>query len=100
MKKKAAAFAALMVALVLLFGMTVLAGEDPDEENDSDLPELVDDWFLVPVQHDDRKLCRQIRQAAQLLQDPVRSITEYTILPTTDCNARTVTSLDFSARMR
>ena len=54
----------------------------------SDLPELVDDWFLVPVQHDDRKLCRQIRQAAQLLQDPVRSITEYTILPTTDCNAR------------
>ena len=32
MKKKAAAFAALMVALVLLFGMTVLAGEDPDEE--------------------------------------------------------------------
>ncbi len=53
-----------------------------------ELPELIDNWFLVPEGHDDRKLCLQLRQTAALLQSPSTAITEYTILPTTGCNAR------------
>ena len=50
--------------------------------------ELIDRWFLVPQGHDDRKLCRQVRQMAALLKPAAKAITYYTILPTTGCNAR------------
>ena len=54
----------------------------------TELPELIERWFLVPLQHDDGKLCRQILQVAQLLRNPAKTITTYTILTTTGCNAR------------
>ena len=54
----------------------------------TELPELIDNWFLVPSQHDDRKLCRQVRQAARMFQGTSGTVTDYTILPTTGCNAR------------
>lgn len=50
--------------------------------------DLIDRWFLVPQEHDDRKLCHQVRQMSLLLQPSKRSIKRYTILPTTGCNAR------------
>ena len=50
--------------------------------------ELIERWFLVPHGHDDRKLCRQIRQMAALLKPAAKAITYYTIFPTTGCNAR------------
>ena len=50
--------------------------------------ELIDNWFLVPEQHDDHKLCQQIRQMAQLFKPSPQTISAYTILPTTGCNAR------------
>lgn len=50
--------------------------------------ELIDNWFLVLKGHDDRKLCQQIRQMAQLFKPSAKTITGYTILPTTGCNAR------------
>ena len=50
--------------------------------------ELIDRWFLVPEAHDDRKLCRQVRQMAALLTPAPKVVTTYTILPTTGCNAR------------
>ena len=50
--------------------------------------ELIDRWFLVPQGHDDRKLCRQVRQMAALLKPAAKAITGYTILTTTGCNAR------------
>lgn len=50
--------------------------------------ELIDNWFLVPEGHDDRKLCQQIRQMAQLFKPSAKTITGYTILTTTGCNAR------------
>ena len=50
--------------------------------------ELIDRWFLVPHGHDDRKLCRQVRQMAALLKPAAKAITYYTIFPTTGCNAR------------
>lgn len=52
------------------------------------LPQLVEQWFLVPESHDDRLLSCQIRDVARMLEKTTDAITSYTILPTTDCNAR------------
>ena len=52
------------------------------------LPQLIEQWFLVPQSHDDRLLSRQIRDVAKMLEKTSDAITGYTILPTTDCNAR------------
>ena len=61
----------------------------PDEATDlTAQQELIDCWFLVPQEHDDQKLCRQVRQMATLLKPAAKAITSYTILTTTGCNAR------------
>ena len=61
----------------------------PDEAADLTAQrELIDRWFLVPEDHDDRKLCRQVRQMAALLKPAAKTISTYIILPTTGCNAR------------
>lgn len=52
------------------------------------LPQLIAGWFVVPQDHDDRLLSRQIRHIAKLLEKHATAITSYTILTTTDCNAR------------
>jgi radical SAM protein with 4Fe4S-binding SPASM domain len=52
------------------------------------LPLLVENWFLVPLSHDDRLLSRQMRDVARMLERTTDAITHYTILTTTDCNAR------------
>ena len=60
----------------------------PDEVADITAQrELIDRWFLVPHGHDDRKLCRQVRQMAALLTPAPKVVTTYTILTTTGCNA-------------
>ena len=61
----------------------------PDEAADiAAQRELIDRWFLVPQEHDDRKLCRQIRQMALLLKPAAKAVNGYIILPTSGCNAR------------
>ena len=61
----------------------------PDEAADITMQqELIERWFLVPQEHDDQKLCRQVRQMAALLKPAAKAITGYTILTTTGCNAR------------
>ena len=61
----------------------------PDEAADITAQrELIDRWFLVPQEHDDRKACIEIRQMAALLTPATESINKYIILPTTGCNAR------------
>ena len=61
----------------------------PDEAADiTAQQELIDRWFLVPQEHDDRKACIEIRQMAALLTPATESINKYIILPTTGCNAR------------
>lgn len=52
------------------------------------LPQLIEQWFLVPQSHDDRLLSRQIRDVARMLEKTSDAIIGYTILTTTDCNAR------------
>ena len=61
----------------------------PDEAADiTAQQELIDRWFLVPQDYDDRKACIEIRQLAALLKPADQPITDYTILTTTGCNAR------------
>lgn len=52
------------------------------------MPELIGLWFLVPQSHDDRLLSRQIRDVARMIEKKPGAITHYTIMTTTDCNAR------------
>ena len=56
--------------------------------NPTALPQLIELWFLVPQSHDDRLLSRQIRDVAKMLEKKTGAITSYTIMTTTDCNAR------------
>lgn len=49
--------------------------------------ELIDRWFLVPVEFDEQKFCQQIRSLARHFQSPSKNIKTYTILTTTGCNA-------------
>ena len=52
------------------------------------IQELVENWFLVPEDFDEKKLCREVYEIVLHLNSPVKDITQYTILTTTDCNAR------------
>jgi radical SAM protein with 4Fe4S-binding SPASM domain len=56
--------------------------------NPADLQELIGLWFLVPQSHDDRLLSQQMRGVARMLEKKSVAITSYTIMTTTDCNAR------------
>lgn len=58
------------------------------EEDPASVPGLVENWFAVPQSHDDRKLALEVRAVGKMLEKPVRSLKSYTILTTTDCNAR------------
>ena len=79
--------------LLLLHTMTkemvLLSPEEQQvfENNPTDLPELIDKWYLVPTEHDDRKLSRQLRQVVRMMNIPIKNITGYTIMTTSDCNA-------------
>lgn len=62
---------------------TTLYRQDPTA-----LSQLVENRFLVPLSHNDRLLSRQMRDVARMLERTTDAITHYTILTTTDCNAR------------
>ena len=49
---------------------------------------LIDHYFLVPVNHDDKKFCKIVKFGAKLMQKRPKGIRSYTILTTTGCNAR------------
>ena len=69
-----------------LTGELLLRGAD---EPDSDIRQtLMERWFLVPEDFDERKHADEVRAVMELLQKPKTAITSYTILPTTECNAR------------
>ena len=80
----------LLLYNVLTKAVVVL---DPEEArllaaDPASVPGLVESWFVVPQSHDDRRLAQEVRAVARMLQPPVRRIAVYTILTTTDCNAR------------
>ncbi len=70
--------------------MLLLSHEEAAQykRNPEQSTELIEQWFLVPAQHDDRLLSRQVRDVTRLMGEEEKGITSYTILTTTDCNAR------------
>ena len=71
-------------AVVLLTPEEALSMKD----NPVSVPELIAKWFAVPQGHDDRKLAREVRAVGKMLEKKPKGLTFYTILTTTDCNAR------------
>ena len=59
-------------------------GETPEDHRDH----FIKNRFLVPEDFDDNAYADGIRTAARVLQPKHRHITSFTILTTTDCNAR------------
>ena len=57
-------------------------------DNPASVPELVAKWFAVPSNHDDRKLAREVRAVGRMLEKRPEGLSGFTILTTTDCNAR------------
>ena len=86
--------AAIDDGLLLLHNMTkemVLLSQEEQavfEQRPTDLPELISHWFLVPEEHDDCQLSLQLRNVARLMAPKQTNITGYTVMTTSDCNAR------------
>ena len=74
---------------VLLQGNEIKAYENADFSNSAVLY-LLENWFFVPKDFDDYKHFRQINTLFEILCDNVKNgeLTQFTIFPTTDCNAR------------
>lgn len=53
-----------------------------------DVEELIAHYFLVPMNHDDKKFCKVLRIGNKLMQKCPKGIKTYTIVTTTGCNAR------------
>ncbi len=84
---------------LLLLELQESANINPKELNKSQILQqteselychLVDNYFVVPQENDDKALCLNLRSIARELQEVENEgcITGYTILTTTDCNAR------------
>ena len=60
------------------------AGDDTESYQDT----LIEKWFMVPATFDERKYADGVRQIARILAPRKKGKNIYTILTTTDCNAR------------
>lgn len=80
----------LLLYNVLTRAVVLLSPEEAQamQENMAAVPELVAKWFSVPLPFDDRNLAREVRAVGKMLEKRPKGITGYTILTTTDCNAR------------
>lgn len=81
---------ALTAELLLLDGEEISVFNAPDKADEGQLLPLVKKWVLVPEAHDDLKLSRQFADIMFLLNRSRVGMPQnrFTILPTTDCNAR------------
>ena len=80
----------LLLYNVLTRAVALLTPEEARRMTDNpvSVPELVTKWFAVPLNHDDRKLAREVRAVGRMLEKRPKGLTGFTILTTTDCNAR------------
>ncbi len=76
--------------LLLLSEDEIKKFHDEIDLNDKICKYLIKHWFLVPVEHDDAKLSKQTREFLRTVvySNTNAPIRQFTILPTTDCNAR------------
>ncbi|MBO6081852.1 MAG: radical SAM protein [Bacteroidales bacterium] len=80
----------LLLYNVMTRAVALLTPEEARRMQDDPLsvPELVAKWFAVPLIFDDRKLAREVRAVGRMLEKRPKGLTGFTILTTTDCNAR------------
>ena len=80
----------LLLYNVMTRAVALLSREEAQKmaSDPASVPELVAKWFVVPMDHDDRKLAQEVRAVGKMLEKRPKGITGYTILTTTDCNAR------------
>lgn len=69
-----------------LTGLLLLS--ETGEEPESARAALIRDWFLVPTDFDENRHADELRRVAGLLTPKTGKKTGFTILTTTDCNAR------------
>ena len=63
---------------------------ESSETEDACRDELIKRWFMVPEDFEERKQADGVRNVAKLMRKQKRGRTTFTILTTTDCNARCV----------
>lgn len=80
----------LLLYNVMTRAVALLSQEEAQKmaEDPASVPDLIAKWFAVPMDHDDRKLAQEVRAVGKMLEKRPKGITGYTILTTTDCNAR------------
>jgi len=61
---------------------------------------LIQQWFLVPMEHDGHQLCQQLRNVLKLFQREDDYIDNYCIFTTTACNARCFYCIQQGSRVR
>ena len=76
----------LLLYNVLTRAVVLLSPEEGQmlEGNPSSIPKLISKWFVVPLDHDDRKLAKEVRAVGKMLEKKHKGISGYTILTTTD----------------
>lgn len=57
-------------------------------DDNSIIDRLIENWYLVPVEFDEQRHAREIRQVFRLLKKEKPYVNDFTIFTTTDCNAR------------
>lgn len=70
----------------VLTGVLVLLREGMAGESERE--ELINNWFLVPEDFNENKHADEVKRIAAMLKPSAREKTDFTILTTTDCNAR------------
>ena len=76
---------------ILLYNTLTCAMAFVTHDEAQHLPEvkgLIENWFLVPVEHNDKKFCNLVRYGSRMMQKRPKGIRKYTIVTTTGCNAR------------
>lgn len=76
---------------ILLFNILtreLLLLREEEFENLLSLQELKDRWFVVPEQLEEKKKAEMVRWMVRSTARKKKNITHYTIMTTTDCNAR------------
>lgn len=66
--------------------LLLLSSQEADTMMESE--ELLTKWFLVPQEHNDRKLADDLRAFVKAMYKPSKYITHYKVYTTTHCNAR------------
>lgn len=80
----------LLVYNLMTKAMVLLGHDESDffSKGEGKIEFLVENWFLVPKDFNERKVWRQVFDIASHLQPATKDITRYTIFTTLDCNAR------------